>query len=200
MLIGECDAFDRLDFGALVRVLHVEYTNASLGKIRDLYIKPRTMRERTLFHYNMDKPLLREFVNCHEGKFYYSRSFGHKAFCLEIAPNGWHSSNRGKVMLYLRLLQLPQRVKSIRCECRFDSDERELVPSWKEQQVFSYDIHGMQWPLDVDSIALSSLAGLSSLKLIVKIKLTEVIDVEGNRIQRDQWSEYGIVCNSGSRK
>eukprot|EP00485_Elphidium_margaritaceum_P006209 CAMPEP_0202704018 /NCGR_PEP_ID=MMETSP1385-20130828/16776_1 /ASSEMBLY_ACC=CAM_ASM_000861 /TAXON_ID=933848 /ORGANISM="Elphidium margaritaceum" /LENGTH=396 /DNA_ID=CAMNT_0049361957 /DNA_START=53 /DNA_END=1243 /DNA_ORIENTATION=+ len=175
----ECDDNDVLQFIALVKLLRVRFktesenNNNNNNKQRQLqsliYIERMQMPKYIEFEWKIEGQLLHEFRHCKQGKFFYSPSFGNGAFCFEIAPNGWHSSNRGRVMVYLRLLQLPPNVANAVCQCHFDSNQRAVLAPSTERITLCYDVHGLEWTLKNASIRL--LKESESLILYVKIQV-----------------------------
>jgi len=227
MRFTECQSLDSLEMATMVKVLRIEYTKSYQQKLNQKVEKPIFQPDRISiprdmkYEWNIGSNLIDKFTSCQEGKFFYSPNFGGNCFCFEIAPNGWHITNAGQTMLYLRLLGLPQKVGSIRCVCTFNgelrgsltsSDGAEHInsdnkgsrgsvddsndgitelPTGRVEHTFSYQKHGVQWNLS-DVLSLETLQSLDTMRLAVNIRVIGVVDTKGRTIGQEEWTQYDI--------
>jgi len=201
MRFAECAKYDKLEFASLVKVLRVVpfkkqeqlQKPSQMSRAHFEIMMPATTR----YTWRLSDAQIKKMSAGQEGKFWYSPSFGRKCFCLELAPNGWHHSNRGTLMLYLRLLALPHRVELIECEVSFGSTP-ELLPSWTLTHTFCYDVHGLQWGLGEDWAAAGvasaeKLSKLSEVEIEMCIEVVRVRSIDGTEVPRKLWAQYGVV-------
>lgn len=209
MRFAECADFDKLEFASLVKLLRVSHFNK--GKKEQKKEKEQKEQEKyfgdidaqalpsieirmpalTEYSWRISGAQIKKMAACEEGKFWYSPSFGRNCFCFELAPNGWHHSNRGTLMLYSRLLALPHRVGLIECECRFGGIA-EMLPPQTQTHSFCYERHGLQW--GAAEVARSEkLSELKELDIEIAIQITRVCALDGTEVPREMWTEFGIM-------
>jgi len=193
MRFAECAKHDKLEFASLVKVLRViPYKNKKqpIPSTTFPHIQIE-MAALTRFTWRISGAQIKQMTECQEGKFWYSPSFGKKCFCLELAPNGWHHSNRGTLMLYSRLLALPHRVGLIECECRFGGIA-DMLPPQTQTHSFCYERHGLQW--GAAEVARSDkLRDMRELEIEICIEVVRVRAVDGTEVPRAVWAEYGVM-------
>jgi len=191
MRFAECAKHDKLEFASLVKVLRVIPYKNKKQTITNFPHTQITMTALTRFTWRISGAQIKKMTECQEGKFWYSPSFGKKCFCLELAPNGWHHSNRGTLMLYSRLLALPHRVGLIECECRFGGIA-DMLPPQTQTHSFCYERHGLQW--GAAEVARSEkLRDMRELDIEICIEVVRVRAVDGTEVPRAVWAEYGVM-------
>jgi len=209
----DCQNLESLEMTTFVKVLRVEYTECAetIEPPQILFHpEPVCMSSDIASQWTIDPELLQRLASAQEGKFFYSHSFGGvrpkfdktgHTFCFEMAPNGWHATNRGQAMMYLRLLGLPQNVESIGTLIQFrgdlllkDGEQREMYPAADLEHQFSYLKHGVH--LQFDEVLLQETLRQSEEMLVtIRIEVTEVVSRSGETIPREQWEEYDIATN-----
>lgn len=194
MRLSECDKFKELNFASYCKILRIEYqknySNLNLLKIDKIIIN-----KLTHYQWNINNKLLTKFQQCKLGKFFYSDNFGNDCFCIELAPNGWHLTNKGKLMLYLRLLQLPIKILQLKCYVKFKliSNNNINISYIYKKHIFSYKIHGLQFQShSLDSISIKNLKNYQNLKINLEIKIIEAIDINNNKIPKNEWIDFDI--------
>merc|ERR1711920_534285 len=104
----------------------------------------------------------------------------------------------GQAMMYLRLLGLPEKVKSIGTVISFRSDlllkdgqQREMYPEADVEHTFSYLKHGVQLQFD-ETLLQETLGLLEEMNITIRVQVTEVVALSGETIPLEEWEEYDI--------
>merc|ERR1712228_1153917 len=177
----------QLSFGCYINVLEISY-NANDKILKNFKTR---MNICSSYKFEIDEYTFQYIANPHPLNILYSPNFDNETWCLKVVP---FTSDYKHSVLMLKILRLPNKIKKIviKYQLKIDFGDDSKIVSGQSMILPFKALHLCKYPSHISH-------NYKSLSFLINIQLIEVYDLQYNKIDMDNWSQYDIIDTNDNK-